>query len=365
MKTSHVRRLTAAGAMVCAIAPLGSALAEPSSADRSLATQLFREGRALLEQGHVPQACRKLEESHRLDPGGGTLLNLALCHEKEGRTATAWAEFTEGLGIARRDERPLRVEYARNHIALLEPVLSRLFVQVPPTTDLPDLEVRRDGTALGRAAWGVGMAVDPGDHLVEASAPGKLSWKQAVNVGPKGDNRTVVIPALETAPVPVTTTASPTPPPTTLASSAIAAAAPTNSDAAAPPDSAATARGASPSPLTWIALGVGVAATGVGTYFGIQAISLKRDADAACPPSGCTVEGARKNDDAIKASNLSTAGFGLGIVGIGVGVILLATSSGGSHVAMPKAEGVAQKTTIAPTVSVESGGAKLMFSGRF
>src|SRR6185436_12399932 len=76
-----------------------SALAEPTAADKSLATQLFKEGRALVDQGKVAEGCRKLEESQRLDPGGGTLLNVALCHEKEGRTATAWAEFTEALGI--------------------------------------------------------------------------------------------------------------------------------------------------------------------------------------------------------------------------------------------------------------------------
>src|SRR5205823_10205853 len=72
-----------------------TARGEPTAADKSLATQLFKEGRTLVDQGKVAEGCRKLEESHRLDPGGGTLLNVALCHEKEGRSATAWAEFTE------------------------------------------------------------------------------------------------------------------------------------------------------------------------------------------------------------------------------------------------------------------------------
>src|SRR3954464_7778704 len=82
------------------------AIAEPTAADKSLATQLFKEGRALVDQGKVAEGCRKLEESQRIDPGGGTLLNVALCHEKEGRTATAWAEFTEALGLAKKDDRP-------------------------------------------------------------------------------------------------------------------------------------------------------------------------------------------------------------------------------------------------------------------
>ncbi|MET0595007.1 MAG: hypothetical protein ABW133_20070, partial [Polyangiaceae bacterium] len=54
------------------------ALAEPTSADKSLETQLFKEGRTLVDQGKYAEGCRKLEESQRLDPGGGTLLNVAL-----------------------------------------------------------------------------------------------------------------------------------------------------------------------------------------------------------------------------------------------------------------------------------------------
>jgi hypothetical protein len=70
--------------------------------DKSLATQLFRRGATWSTRGAFREGCRKLEESQRLDPGGGTLLNVALCHEKEGRTATAWAEFTEASASPRK-----------------------------------------------------------------------------------------------------------------------------------------------------------------------------------------------------------------------------------------------------------------------
>jgi hypothetical protein len=360
MKTSRVRQLTIATTFICAIAPL-RAEAEPASADRSLATQLFREGRTLLEQGHIPQACRKLEESQRLDPGGGTLLNLALCHEKEGRTATAWTEFTEGLGLAKKDERPMRIEFAKTHIALLEPLLSRLFIQVPASADLPDLEIKRDGTVLGRAAWSVGMAVDPGDHLIEVAAPGKLPWRQSVTVGPKGDNKTVAIPPLDAAP------AAAPPPPTLAASPAVAPATSPTDAPPPPPDTVQTVR-TGPSAIAWVALGVGVAATGVGTYFGVRAISLKRDADAACPGNVCTADGASKNDDAIRSSNLATIGFGVGILGVGAGIILLATTSGGSRPA-PAAESVHHPSGIAAlgvdAVSVDPTASRVVVSGHF
>src|SRR5689334_3318487 len=166
----HALRSTA---FVSTFVVASNAIAEPTAADKSLATQLFKEGRNLVDQGHVPEGCRKLEESQRLDPGGGTLLNVALCHEKEGRTATAWAEFTEALGLAKKDDRPQRIELAQSHITAIEPTLSHLVIQVPATSDLPDLEIKRDGSVIRRAAWGTAMPVDPGEHMIEAAAQGK------------------------------------------------------------------------------------------------------------------------------------------------------------------------------------------------
>ncbi|MET0591534.1 MAG: hypothetical protein ABW133_02470 [Polyangiaceae bacterium] len=281
-----------------------AAWAEPTSADKSLATQLFKEGRTLVDQGKYAEGCRKLEESQRLDPGGGTLLNVALCHEKEGRTASAWAEFVEALGIARKDDRPQRIEIAQQHIQSLEPTLSRLVVQVPQGSELPDLEIKRDGTAIRRAAWGTAMPVDPGEHVLEAFALGKIPWKQTVTVGGNAETKTIAVPALDNAPV-----------------------------VATPAQPAATGGGASSTsfvevkkpinPAAWVAFGIGAAGLGVGSYFGIRAMSEQQTADDKCPQDRCTREGSTANSEAIKFANISTVGFGVGILGVGLGTFLL------------------------------------------
>src|SRR5215471_15908313 len=191
-----VLMLTLAGA-----ASSGAVYAEPSAGDRTLAAALFREGKALMDKGDYPAACGKLEESQRLDPGGGTILNVALCHEKQGRAATAWGEFIEALGIARRDHRQARVELAEEHIAKLEPTLSKMTIVVPPEADDPSLEITRDGAVVGRAAWGMAFPVDPGDHRVQAVAPGRRPFQTTVAVSSgEGRSLTVSIPALEPEP---------------------------------------------------------------------------------------------------------------------------------------------------------------------
>jgi hypothetical protein len=299
-----------------------TAWAQPSGGDRAVAAQLFEDGRALLEQGHLDQACPKLEESQRLDPGGGTLLNVALCHEKQGRTATAWVEFVEARGVAKADARAPRVAFAQAHIDQLEPTLSRVTVQVPSDSDLPDLEVRRDGSVVGRAAWGTAVPVDPGDHVIEVSAPGKIPWRQSMVVGGSADSKTVVVPSLRNAPSASVAAASP--PPSALHSADPSATAPSEATTV----TASRPHGVSPlSVVGWASLGVGVGAAAASTYFGLHAMSLKHDADRDCPNDRCIGAGASENHDAIRSADFAT-GFAIAAgVGVGAGVALLITGA--------------------------------------
>jgi hypothetical protein len=331
MKTFSVSTVIAAGLAISGSLISHAAHADPSLADRSTATQLFKEGRALLDQGHVSAACRKLEESQRIEPGGGTLLNLALCHEREGRSATAWVEFTEALGIAKRDERPQRVEFARTHLAALEPGLSRLVIQVPGSADLPDLEILRDGAAVGRAAWGSPVPVDPGDHLVEATSPGKISWKQAVTVGPKADTKSVVVPVLEVAPVADEAASPQRPARPSGAGFSVESADPGLPHPATKPVAERSPTGSTVNLPAWISTGLGVVAAGVGTYFAFHAISQKSDADRQCPGDACSAQGSQQTSEAIKSANFATVGLGVGVVGLAFGAVLLVTGTG-AHV---------------------------------
>jgi hypothetical protein len=190
-------RLAALWVVIASVCAPICAAAQSAGAEMALAEALYRRGRQLMAEGKYSEACPKFAESYRLDAGTGTLLNLASCHEGEGKLATAWLEFTEAAGAAKRDHRDDRVEFAEERLSAIEPKLSRLAVTVAPAGDIAELKVQLDGVAVLAAARGVPAPVDPGDHVVEAHAPGRKPWTQTVQIGEQAQSVTVTVPLLD------------------------------------------------------------------------------------------------------------------------------------------------------------------------
>jgi hypothetical protein len=196
-------RLALAGLLLLSTTPTVPARAERAAiAD---AEALFREGKRLLEQHDFAHACPKLAESVRLDPATGALLALALCHEGEGRNATAWAEYGEVAARAAAEGRHDREEAAREKRKLLEPKLATMTITVSvEDRALAGFGVRRDGMEIGSPSWGLAIPVDPGIHLVEATAPDHHAWRRSMTVGAE-ERQQISIPRLaEMPPAPTT-----------------------------------------------------------------------------------------------------------------------------------------------------------------
>lgn len=164
-----------------------------STNDEMLAQSLFDEGRALMDAGRYAEACPKLAESQRLDPGAGTLLNLAICHESEGRLATAYTELNASLSLATKDGRRDRESIARKHLAVVTPRIPHVSIHVAEEVD--GLEVRLDGGPVRKPAWDVVTGVDPGWHLVEAEAPGFPLYRERIFVQ-ELENKVLTVPSL-------------------------------------------------------------------------------------------------------------------------------------------------------------------------
>lgn len=287
--------------------------ASPSRAqvsDGALAEELFRQGRALMAEERYGEACPKLAESQRLDPSTGTLLNLAVCHEKQGKLATAWNEYNEALLAAKQDGRDDRVAYARERIAAIEPNLSRLTISLPEEHDVQGLEVKLDGVTVGRPALGVALPIDPGAHTVVVSAPGKKPWQANVDIAEGPGTKSLSIPQLLDVPA--------EPQPTR----------------AAPPTvqmQDTTSDGSTQRIIAYGLGGLGLVGVGLGTFWGLDAKNKFAESNEnGCDGNECTRAGADLRNSARDAGTLSTVAFAAGAAALGAGVILYFTAPSGS-----------------------------------
>ena len=291
------RLLLVMSGLATAVAP-GLALAEPL--DGSVAQALFNEARELMKLERLSEACPKLAESQRLEPAAGTLLNLALCHELDGKTATAWLEYNDALALAARERNAERQALARERIAALEPTLARLVV-IAPVEPPNGLWVKLDELSLSAVTWGTSLPVDPGVHHVRYGAPGREEQRIEITIVPKTEQRVE------------------------LTSLAVVRAARSREPQAPQPNAPLTVRDGND--FTWPAvggagIGLGVAGIAVGAYFGVRAREAWSERNELCAPR-CGNEaadaGARAQDFA-RAANVSVA---IALVGLGAGIYAL------------------------------------------
>jgi len=266
---------------------------EVSADSRTVAEMLFFTARGLMEAGRVADACVKLAESYRLDPADGTLLNLAVCHEKEGKIATAWGDFREALANARRASRADREALAREHIAALEPDLPYLNIIVPDAIKVKGLQVVRNGTPMNEATWGTEIPVDPGTvEIIERASLYKDKTK-TIDIA-KREHLSITLDPLELAPVYL------------------------------PPPPFWTVR----REVGMAMLGVGVAGVVAGAITGELAISAKSSSDSNCPTQmtqlRCTQIGVNDMNNAKLYAALSDTTFAIGAIGIVSGTVLMA-----------------------------------------
>lgn len=272
------------------LASTSRARAESSAADRALAEALFRDANALIAEGKIAEACPKLVESYRLDPKLGALLYVATCHEQEGKTATAWIEFNEAATMAARARQPAREKMARRRADALEPKLTRVVIE--PVAPAAGAEIELDGRELSAIALGASIPLDPGEHTIRASAPGKVTWSKTFTLAAPG-TVTLEVPSLEDEP-----RAAPLPPPREVRASV--------------PRSSPT--------LGWVLGGVGVLAAGFGAYMGALMLQRSSHADQGCVGRYCTREALDTFDEARTQGTIAT-------IALGAGVLLVASAT--------------------------------------
>jgi hypothetical protein len=283
------RRASCLAALLVASLARGTAAADER--DRAVAESLFRHGRALFADGHVDEACEKFAESQRHDEQIGTLLNLAVCHEKQGKTATAWGEFTRAAVQAGKAGQVDRVAFAKLHITTLEPSLLR--VTIAWEAPAPGATIRLDDVEYGTAVIGTELPLDPGRHTIEVSASGKHPWQMVFGVDPLHSAQSLQVPRLDDLEV----------------------ARIDHPPVAAPMLVAPEPRPVRDRPAVWISAAVAVAGLAAGSYYGLHAFSLKHDAQPLCNGDACSMPGLDLYHQVDQATLRSTIAFGVGLAG--------------------------------------------------
>lgn len=283
---------------------------EPTAADIASARKLGFEGITLAEKGNCTAAVDKLARAEKLYHAPTTLVRLGECQVQLGRVV----EGSENLGRAAREDLPSNAPAAfvnararaKKGLAAATAKLAhaKVTVKAPPNVTVT---VAVDSVTVPAANVGEDRALDPGPHLVEASAPGYLVASAAINLkegGSEDVTLTLVVDpnaATPKAPPPAATKVVAPPPP--------------------PPE------GAPNRTVAYVLLGVGVVGVGVGSVFGLTALSKKNDLAKACPDNHCRTTQQGDLDSAKTSGTISTIAFGVGGAALIVGGILFFTAS--------------------------------------
>lgn len=276
--------------------------------DKAAAQDLFDQGHAAIAAGKVNEACGYFKESLELEPSPGTLANLAHCHERQGRTATAWAEFVQASHEFAQAGRHEEERQAAGRAAALKPQLSYLTVEVRKPS--PGLSVTRQlgpdrAIPVGPAQFGTRVAIDPGEWTIAVSATGYQSWSATVTIAANASDARVEVP-------PLTRNSTPARP---------------AEEAPAPPPQVREPTITGPSTTAYVLAGGGLLFIGAGTVFGVLAKLQYDDAHEECPEhTGCSDAAMSAGSRATTYANVSTAGFALGLVGVGIGTALILTT---------------------------------------
>lgn len=277
------------------------------------AEALFRDGKQLIKEGKLAEACAAFEGSERAEHNVATVLSLADCREKNRQYASAWALFLQADSQTRSD--PARAALnttAKRRARALESRLSYLTINVPDESRIPDLLVTRDGAPVDPAEWNRAIPADGGSHVIAGKAPGHESWSTTVTLQSESDKQAVEVPRFKALPEIVNR----------------------------PPrdESAAIQAGRLPAPLPGpgpftrtrkIGLVVAAGAVvvgGVAIGLGVSARGLHDDAVAGCPPSACSVKSAQDatatNDRARSRARYANIGYGVAGAALVTGGVL-------------------------------------------
>jgi tetratricopeptide (TPR) repeat protein len=283
----------------------GAEITSPSSSAESA----FEKGLTAAEAGDWALALESFLESEKYEAAPGTTLNIARCREKLGQNAAALTDFKNvAAALPDGDERAV---YARARVAALEPLVSYVKLSLPE--EAGNAHVFFDGVEVASSVLGSAFPVDPGEHEVVVTAPGRE--REVVQLTLRaGEPHELLLEG-----------GAPRPQPAAKPKVAKKNVLPQTEEE--PQRATSTQR-----LIGFGALGLGAVSLAVSGITGALAIDRKNTMEANCHGSTCTPEGLEANDSGGRFATASTVTFGAGLALLGGGAALLYFDYGGVRV---------------------------------
>lgn len=186
-------------AVLAAIArPLVAQPAASAEADA-----LFDQGRKLLEQKKIAEACTSFAASQRVSPLVSTQMNLADCREQNKELATAyglWRDVERQTRAPIDDTNKQMNKFALGRVKAIEPRLSKLTIDMAAEDRVPGLEITRNDAPFDPLLLGQQLPVDGGTYTVVARARGYKTVTVTIEVAPERDGKVIHLPPLQPLP---------------------------------------------------------------------------------------------------------------------------------------------------------------------
>ncbi len=284
-----------------ALAP-GQAFAQPATsaapsrpAPVTVAVDHFKEAVDLFGRGETAAACRKFEQSYAEGAAPGTLYNMAVCHEREGRVADAYREYDDLASRALAFGLTAKAATVRARADTLLPKLSRVDLVHRSDAVAAITGIIVDGTPFLAEVWEKPLYLAPGRHVIGIQHADGVSVTRTTAVLVAGRAQRIEM------------------------------------EDPAPPRPRETAVNTKKRVASYVTGGAGVAFVAAGAVLGALAISKKNDFDALCPDNGCRTPGDKTTavsdrGTARTEAALSTVGFAVGGAALATAVYLLVTS---------------------------------------
>jgi hypothetical protein len=317
------------------------ALAQTSDADKATARDLAVEGYKALQSKDYAAAADRFTHADALYHAPTVLLGLARAHVGLGKLVSAQELYSR---VAHEPLPPNASTASKKAVLDAQKELDSLALRLPSVVinvkghDAP--RVTLDGIELRAAALGLKRPVDPGQHVITASATGFVPSEVTMSFT-EGKSETVTLELKRPqAEPPRGVAVAPAPkPPVAKPPAATPVPAPASTTPAlmplAPPEPAPAPEqikgdGSTQKTIGFVALGVGAAGLLVGGITGGLAVSKHGEITESCPDGHCPQgsQGRFKTDvDSYNTlGTLSTIGFIAGGALAATGVILMLTA---------------------------------------